>query len=192
MRATIVALYALIAVPSIASADTLPRTLEASEVQAQIKPFGDDINKCYLDAARDVKGAGRLEITLSIHRTGKLDRIDVSTPGLSATLAKRISTCVKAVVSQQSFPAPARVDNGDRSVLLSPHGGAEFRPADVVLVAQGLPHVTDDEAPTVPVRRSIELLHVCPHCGSAAGKYRVLRDGWLQCLACYLASKRPA
>jgi hypothetical protein len=52
-------------------------------------------------------------------------------------------------------------------------------------------HDLDDEAPTAPERRSIELPHACPHCGSSPGRYRVLRDGLLQCLACYLASKRP-
>jgi hypothetical protein len=108
MRITIVALYALIAVPAIASAETpqpVRRTLEASEVTAQLKPYGEDINRCYLDAAADVKGAGKLEITLSIHRSGKLDAIDVATPGLPKKLATRIATCVKTVVEGTSFPA---------------------------------------------------------------------------------------
>src|SRR5262249_8731041 len=103
MKVTIVALYALIAVPAIASADS--RTLEVGEVAAQMKPFGEAINKCYLDAAADVKGAGKLEITLSIHRTGKLDAIDVSTPGLPKPRATKIATCVKTLVEGTSFPA---------------------------------------------------------------------------------------
>lgn len=108
MRLTIVALYALIAVPAIASADSaqpLPRTLEVSEVAATMKPYGEDINRCYLDAAADVKGAGKLEITLSIHRTGKLDAIDVATPGLPKKVAGRVATCVKSVVEKTAFPA---------------------------------------------------------------------------------------
>jgi hypothetical protein len=117
MRLTIVALYALLAVPAVASAEsTLPshpdlatsirsRTLEATEVATQMKPYGEDINKCYLDAARDVRGAGKLEITLSIHKTGKRVAVDVVTPGLPARLAKRIAGCVKSIVEGTSFPA---------------------------------------------------------------------------------------
>lgn len=103
MRITIVALYALLAVPAIASADS--KTLEATDVAAQMKPYGETINRCYLDVAGDVKGAGKLEITLSIQRTGKLESIDVATPGLPARLAKRIATCVKTAVEDTSFPA---------------------------------------------------------------------------------------
>jgi hypothetical protein len=119
MRITIVALYALIAIPAIAGAESrapaLPdlakptitpsRTLEAAEVSAQMKPYGEAINHCYLDVARDVRGAGKLEITLTIHRTGKLDAVDVATPGLPARLGKRVAGCVKSLVEDASFPA---------------------------------------------------------------------------------------
>jgi hypothetical protein len=119
MRITIVTLYALIAVPAIAGAESrapaLPdlakptftpgRTLEATDVSAQMKPYGEAINGCYLNVARDVRGAGKLEITLTIHRTGKLDAIDVATPGLSNRMSKRIATCVKSLVEDASFPA---------------------------------------------------------------------------------------
>lgn len=120
MRISTSLAYLVILLPAIAGADSksaaLPRlakpapaptarTLEASEVTASIKPLNDDINHCYLAAAGDVKGAGHLEITLSIHRTGALDTIDVSTPGLPAKTAKQISSCVKTLVSDTSFPA---------------------------------------------------------------------------------------
>ena len=120
MRISTCLAYLVILLPAIAGADSKPtalpklakpapaptaRTLEASDVAASIKPFNDDINHCYLAAAGDVKGAGHLEIKLSIHRTGALDSIDVSTPGLPSKTAKQISSCVKALVSDTRFPS---------------------------------------------------------------------------------------
>jgi hypothetical protein len=113
---TSLALVALF-VPAVAAADTpraLPKlakppvpqskSLEASEVADQMRFYTTDINKCYLDAAGQVRGAGKLEIKLAIHRTGKLDGIDVATPGLPARAAKKISECVKAIVTDTAFP----------------------------------------------------------------------------------------
>ncbi len=107
--------------PAIASADprALPelakpklspsKSLAATEVAEQMRFYTTDINKCYLDTAGPgqrgyAATAGHLEIKLSIHRTGKLDAIDISTPGLSKAAARKIASCVKAVVDGTEFP----------------------------------------------------------------------------------------
>ena len=81
------------------------KSLEANEVQDLMKAANMDIGRCYLDAAGDVRGAGRLEIKLGIHRTGSVESIAVSTPKLAPKAAKQIDTCVRAIVKDMSFPA---------------------------------------------------------------------------------------
>jgi hypothetical protein len=93
------------ALPQLAKSTLSPsKSLHASEVAEQMRFYTTDINECYLTATRDVKGAGKLEIKLEIHRTGKLDAIDVTTPGLSARTSKRVADCVKAIVTDTAFP----------------------------------------------------------------------------------------
>lgn len=93
------------ALPKLAKLQTpASKSLEASEVADQMRFYTTDINKCYLDTASQVRGAGKLEIKLAIHRTGKLDGIDVATPGLSARASKKIADCVKAIVTDTAFP----------------------------------------------------------------------------------------
>ena len=111
-------LAAVLLVSSVASAENKPllkavttdikltaRDLEPSEVRDRMKVVDADVAACYLDAVGERRGAGQLEIKLSIHRTGLLDRIDVSTPNLPAPTAKKIETCVKAAVKDLAFPA---------------------------------------------------------------------------------------
>lgn len=111
---TLVALF----VPALALADTpraLPelakpkiapsRSLDAADVAAQMRFYDTDINTCYAGVADDVRGTGQLEIKLSIHRTGQVDAIDISTVGMPARAAKKLSTCVRSVVEGTAFPA---------------------------------------------------------------------------------------
>ena len=81
------------------------RTLEASEVKDHVRPLDEQIGRCYLDAAGETRGAGHLEIKLSIHRTGTVEAVEVSTPKLPTRTAKQIDGCVKALVSELTFPA---------------------------------------------------------------------------------------
>jgi len=120
MRLSVSLAYLTFLLPAIAGADPTPaalptlakpqatapqRTLAASEIAARIRPFDEDIGRCYLGAAGDLRGAGHLDILLDIHRTGVVDRVDVSTPGLSVVASHRVATCVKALVAGTSFPA---------------------------------------------------------------------------------------
>ncbi len=96
------------ALPELARAATAPaaaRSLAPREVSAKIRPYDADIGRCYLDVAKDVRGAGHLDVELAIHRTGVVDRIDVSTPGLPARASKRIASCVQHVLASTTFPA---------------------------------------------------------------------------------------
>jgi hypothetical protein len=82
-----------------------PRTLEASEVKDHMKHLDDAIGHCYMAIAADVKGAGHLDITLSIHRTGSIEGVQVATPKLSTRMAKQIEACVRPLVADLTFPA---------------------------------------------------------------------------------------
>ncbi len=82
-----------------------PAALTASEVKEQLAQFTTGINRCYLDAAGELKSTGRLEIMLTIHRTGILDAIDVSTPGLGAKPTHKVAACVKDMLGHLQFPA---------------------------------------------------------------------------------------
>jgi hypothetical protein len=100
----------LLALAGVASAQpkpqpAQPRTLEAPDVEASVKPVATDIERCYLDAAGEVKGTARLEISLAIHRTGLLDSVDVATPGLPAKAARKVDSCVRSLVEKLRFPA---------------------------------------------------------------------------------------
>jgi hypothetical protein len=89
----------------ISTSKDLPRDLAPSEVRDRMKAVDTEIAACYLDTVGERRGAGQLEIKLSIHRTGLLDRIDVATPNLPAALAKKIEGCVKSAVKDLAFPA---------------------------------------------------------------------------------------
>lgn len=109
------ALVALL-LPSIASADprALPelarpalapsKSLAASEVASRMRSYDTDINGCYSAVAPLVTGSSSLEIKLSIHRTGQLDAIDITTTGVPARAAKKLTTCVRSVVEGTAFP----------------------------------------------------------------------------------------
>ena len=120
MRLSTCLSYLVLFLPAIAGADSKPnalpklaqakaptdgKTLAASEVASQLRPLDPEVFLCYQKSAADVKGAGHLEIKLSIHRTGAVDAIDVATPGLTRAQSKQISGCVKSLVETMSFPA---------------------------------------------------------------------------------------
>jgi hypothetical protein len=122
MRISTSLAYLVLVLPAIAGADSKPhalpglaktaradtpdkKTLDATEVTERMKVWNDDITDCYLKAAGDVKGAGRLEIKLTIHRTGVVDAVDVATPGLSLRASKKVASCVKPLVVDTTFPA---------------------------------------------------------------------------------------
>lgn len=93
------------ALPQLAKSTLQPsKSLDASEVAAQMRYYTTDINGCYLASARQVKGAGKLEIKLEIHRTGNIDSIDVKTPGLPPAVSKKIASCVTAIITDTAFP----------------------------------------------------------------------------------------
>jgi len=85
-----------------------PRTLGVSEVNDVVKPLSADLERCYLDNAADVKGAGKLDVKLGIFRKGTIFSVDVATPGLPAKLAKKVEACVKKTVANAKLTFPAR------------------------------------------------------------------------------------
>ena len=115
---TSLALLVLLSAPVIAHADgkrssaaepvitqPLPRALTIADVKAEVKPFHDDIGKCYVDGAGDTRGAGHLELVFEVSRHGNVARLEVVTPGLSAKQAKKIEACVRPLLAAVKFPA---------------------------------------------------------------------------------------
>lgn len=82
----------------------LPRDLDPADVRDRMKVVDGDIAQCYLDTVGAQRGAGRLEIKLSIHRTGLIDSIDVTTPSISLAKSQKVANCVKAAVKGLAFP----------------------------------------------------------------------------------------
>ena len=93
----------LLLVPAFALADAR-RDLAPEEIRAQVKAFDGEVFQCYRDAVGDRAGAGRIDITLDIHRTGIVDRIVIATPGLPTKLAKRVDSCVRGAFGEMRFP----------------------------------------------------------------------------------------
>lgn len=81
------------------------RTLEPQEVKERLKSIDAQIERCYLDTVGDRAGAGHLDITFDIHRTGIVDKITIATPNLPAKLSTKIDGCVRALVKDIGFPA---------------------------------------------------------------------------------------
>jgi len=79
--------------------------LAASEIAAAVRPYGPDIERCYLDRLDDVRLAGRLDLTFVIGRDGYVVSLDASAPGLPARTVKRVSACIREAVDAIHFPA---------------------------------------------------------------------------------------
>jgi hypothetical protein len=96
---------AFISVGSTAFAERLAPALTANDVHAVLKPVAGEIEHCYLDRTPEVRGAGQLDLVLTVSRRGELERVDVKTPGLSARVGKEIAGCIRTAVAPVSFPA---------------------------------------------------------------------------------------
>ena len=100
MRTWTIAALLFAATPALAD----DRSLSATEVKAQLAPVADTIEHCYLDRTADVRGAGQLELVLTVSRLGILEQLDVHTPKLSKKLSAEITECVQATVATVKFP----------------------------------------------------------------------------------------
>jgi hypothetical protein len=110
MTTTTLALVATIAFAAgTAHADHIaseePRTLARYEIDDVVKTVSNELQRCYLDVAGDVKGAGHLDVKLGIFRKGTIYSVEVATPGVPAKLAKKIDACVRTTVAKLKFPA---------------------------------------------------------------------------------------
>jgi hypothetical protein len=85
-------------------ADTVHH-LSKAEIDARVNPLSGDLKRCYMAAASHVKGAGHLDVKLTVKRDGSLLAVDVATPGLPAQLARTIDGCVRSTVAHVTFPA---------------------------------------------------------------------------------------
>jgi len=95
----------LLAFAATAAADPKPISLSTSDVTTQLAPFAQDIEHCYLDRTAEIRGAGQLEIILTVTRHGSVESLAVKTPGLSVKLARQIDGCVRHAVEPVTFPA---------------------------------------------------------------------------------------
>jgi hypothetical protein len=96
---------AIILTAGSAAADPKPLALSVADVTAQLQPVANDIEHCYLDRAAEIRGAGKLDIVLTITRKGAIESLAVKTPGLPVKLAKQIDGCVRLLVEPVAFPA---------------------------------------------------------------------------------------
>ncbi len=92
------------AATSAAYADKQERSLTVDEVQAHVQPYLEQIEKCYVAAAGDVRGAGHLDLAFTIRWDGTIAQLSSDTPGLSAPTWKRIDGCIHAAVGTLRFP----------------------------------------------------------------------------------------
>jgi hypothetical protein len=79
--------------------------LEPSEISAEVRPYGPDIERCYLDRLGDVRRAGRLDLTFVIGRDGYVVSLDATAPGLPAKTVKQVSACIREELDPIHFPA---------------------------------------------------------------------------------------
>ncbi|HEX3765975.1 MAG TPA: hypothetical protein VHW23_45075 [Kofleriaceae bacterium] len=78
--------------------------LEASDISAEVRPYGPDIERCYLERLGDVRRAGRLDLTFVIGRDGYVVSLDATAPGLPAKTVKQVSACIREAVDAIHFP----------------------------------------------------------------------------------------
>ncbi len=83
----------------------VPPALSAQDVTSQLRPVADAIEHCYMDRTAEVRGAGHLELVLTVSRQGVVEHVDVNTPGLAAKIGKDIAGCIRTAVTSISFPA---------------------------------------------------------------------------------------
>jgi len=101
MRTTLLSLaFVLAAAPAFAD-----DALSAQDVQHQLGPVSAQIESCYLERTADVRGAGHLDLVLTVSRHGILENLAVKTPGLAPKIQKQIDNCIRETVEKVSFPA---------------------------------------------------------------------------------------
>jgi hypothetical protein len=105
MRLTTLVLCAAALASGTAAADPKPVALSVTDVSAQLQPIAHDIEHCYLDRAAEIRGAGKLDLVLTITRKGAIESLAVKTPGLPVKLAKQIDACIRPIVEPVAFPA---------------------------------------------------------------------------------------
>jgi hypothetical protein len=96
---------AILLAAATAAADPKPHALSTADVTAQLAPIADDIQRCYLDRAAEIKGAGKLDLVLTVTRRGVIESLAIKMPGLPAKLAKQIDGCIRPLVEPVAFPA---------------------------------------------------------------------------------------
>lgn len=99
------ALTAIASLATTAAAESRPRALSAADVASQLAPFSEQIEHCYLDRTAEIRGAGQLELVLTVTRHGSVESLDVKTPGLATKLAKQIDGCIRETIGTVAFPA---------------------------------------------------------------------------------------
>jgi hypothetical protein len=104
MRKSMILVASLLGATTLAFADAA-RELQVSEIRDAVKTVDAQIGQCYLGAVGDRAGAGRLDITLAIHRKGLVDHVDVKAPNLPAKVVAKIDLCVRETVAKLEFPA---------------------------------------------------------------------------------------
>lgn len=95
----------LFAATATAAADPKPLSLSAADVSGQLAPYAEQIEHCYLDRTPDLRGAGQLQLVLTVTRQGSLEALEIKTPGLAAKLAKQIDGCIRETIETVAFPA---------------------------------------------------------------------------------------
>ena len=83
----------------------VPQALTAQDVQGVLRPVSVEIERCYMERTPEVRGAGHLDLILTLTRHGSIEKLDVKTPGLDAKVAKDIDGCVRTAVAKVAFPA---------------------------------------------------------------------------------------
>lgn len=105
MRLALATAFVLAAHSTVVAADPRPVSLSAADVSAQLAPYAEQIERCYLDRTPEVRGAGQLQLVLTVTRHGSLEAIAIKTPGLAAKLAKQIDGCIRETIGTVAFPA---------------------------------------------------------------------------------------
>jgi hypothetical protein len=88
-----------------AQADRGVAFLEPREVAAEVRPYAQEIERCYLDRLEDVRRAGRLAVKFVIGRDGYVVATTASAPGLPSRTARRVEICIRTAVEAVHFPA---------------------------------------------------------------------------------------
>ena len=100
-------ILAVLLVSSIASANTAAantgKDLAPGEVRTHLATADAAIAQCFVQTVGEGVG-GRLDVTLTIHRKGIIDHVDVRAPGVAAKLVTKIDACVRNALEGVTFP----------------------------------------------------------------------------------------